>query len=132
MTKQTAFAYQYRLKTTDTESPFNFQIYDAAMLSPGIPVITGFQADMAFNKAGTRVFESGVISYGKDNTLSFDTVDMGCVDTASEIKQGMIMWHITGGTGFFAGVTGNITSNFLDFPDGTSMDHHFAVVFFPD
>ncbi|MDJ0838655.1 MAG: hypothetical protein QNK37_19215 [Acidobacteriota bacterium] len=133
MTRQIDFAYKHRLKPTGGNNPYTFEVYDAAMYTGNIPTITGFTAKLAFNDRKDRFFEDGVITYGDGNTISFDTAEAGIVDLREgDMDRGMIMWKITGGTGFFEGVTGHITSNFLDFEDGTSADHHFGVVFLPE
>jgi hypothetical protein len=90
---------------------------------------------------GTLFFESGTIDFGGGATLEYQTIGTGvlgdCADPA--YKAGTVMWRITKGAGFFAGATGNITSNFLLGYDTAKqaltselIDHHFGVIFLPE
>jgi hypothetical protein len=81
---------------------------------------------------GTFV-EDGTIAYGSAGTLSFVTVGRGTVGP-SPIPgwvHGAVVWSVTSGTGYLAGATGLITSNFVASADGDVVDQHVARLYLP-
>jgi len=78
--------------------------------------------------------EDGTITYGAAGSVTFDTVGRGHVGPAPDGRgsHGVVMWHITGGDGRFAGAQGLITSNFTVTPDGDVTDDHVTRLYLPD
>jgi hypothetical protein len=95
-----------------------------------------------FNQDGSFT-ERGVVTFGdpeENNTLSFSSIHFGylnpykCPETP--YTAGTVMWGINGGTGFFEGATGAITSNFLvdaSNPNvaGELIAYHYGVSYLP-
>jgi hypothetical protein len=108
-----------------------------ASLTP-LPGLTA-RLDNSFtlNQDGTLFFEWGTVTFGENgDQITFSSVGAGYVlgqpDPSSPMQQGTVMWKITGGSGFFAGATGAIVSNFLVNPaTGELTDNHLYLVYLP-
>lgn len=77
--------------------------------------------------------EEGTITYGRLGGVTFSTVGKGTVGP-SPIEgwvHGAVMWVVTGGTGWFAGARGLITSNFVASTQGEVVDNQFARLYVP-
>jgi hypothetical protein len=108
-----------------------------ASLTP-LPGLTA-RLDNSFtlNQDGTLFFEWGTVTFGEHgDQIAFSSVGPGYLlgqpDPSSPMQQGTVMWKITGGSGFFAGATGAIVSNFLVNPaTGELTDNHAYLVYLP-
>lgn len=83
---------------------------------------------------GEGVFvESGSIRYGEAGKVSFRTVGRGTIGPSplAGLQRGAVMWEVTGGEGWLAGVQGLITSNFTVGAQGEVLDNQFARLFLP-
>ena len=82
-------------------------------------------SENAFTEAGTITFGEG------DDLLRFTTVGQGHLGPSPDPKHmhGAVTWKVEGGEGFFEGVTGLITSNFLLSDTGDVVDHQFGLLF---
>jgi hypothetical protein len=89
------------------------------------------------NHDQTMFFEWGSISFGeKLGELQFESIGAGYVlgnlDPSQQFNLGVVMWRVTGGSGFFAGATGAITSNFLiDLQSGELVDNQIHMIYLP-
>lgn len=98
-----------------------------------------FNEDGSFTETGTIIF--GLISESdpsENNLLNFTSIRLGQLNPdlfpESTYTQGTVMWQIDegSGTGFFAGATGAITSNFLiDKNTNELIAYQFGVVSLP-
>jgi hypothetical protein len=98
-----------------------------------------FNQDGSFTETGTIIF--GLVSEcdpSENNLLSFTSIRLGQLNPdlfpESPYTQGTVMWQIDegSGTGFFAGATGAITSNFLvDKNTNELIAYQFGVVYLP-
>lgn len=98
-----------------------------------------FNSDGSFTETGTIIF--GLSSEGdpsENNLLTFTSIRLGQLNPdlfpESNYTQGTVMWQIDegSGTGFFAGATGAITSNFLvDKNTNELIAYQFGVVSLP-
>lgn len=84
----------------------------------------------------TMFFEWGAITFAAGATLTFESVGagylLGNLDPTRNFSLGTVMWRVTGGTGFFSGATGAITSNFLiDLQSTELVDNQFHVIYLP-
>lgn len=83
----------------------------------------------------TMFFEWGTITFGDaGNTLTFESIGAGYLlgnfDPSQKFSLGTVMWRVTGGTGFFAGATGAITSNFLiDLESKELIDNQLHIIY---
>jgi len=77
--------------------------------------------------------EEGTITYGRLGGVTFSTVGKGTVGP-SPVEgwvHGAVMWVVTGGTGWFAGARGLITSNFVASAQNDVVDNQFARLYVP-
>lgn len=100
------------------------------------------QTTPRFNQDGSFT-EEGMVTFGDpewNNTLNFSSIHFGYLNPypCPEVPYtaGTVMWQINGGTGFFEGATGAITSNFLvdaSNPNvsGELIAYHYGVVYLP-
>jgi len=98
-----------------------------------------FNSDGSFTETGTIIF--GLISEtdpSETNLLNFTSIRFGQLNPVlfpeSNYTPGTVMWQIDegSGTGFFAGATGAITSNFLvDKSTNELIAYQFGVVYLP-
>jgi hypothetical protein len=109
-----------------------------ASLTPLAGPTARLDNSFTLNQDGTLFFEWGTVTFGdKADQLTFSSVGPGYLlgqpDPSSPMRQGTVMWEITGGSGFFAGATGAIVSNFLVNPaTGELIDNHVYLVYLPD
>ena len=91
-----------------------------------------FTSEVTFTSE-TDFLETGTITFGEGNTLTFSTVGRGCLLPSADPsrKHGTVMWRVEQGTGQFAGATGLITSNFFVDDQLGVVDHHLGVVLLP-
>lgn len=85
---------------------------------------------------GSMTFtEQGTITFGEGfGSLTFSTIGKGQLFPPEEasLYRGVVMWQVESGTGFFKGVIGNITSNFLiDLETSELVDNHFGLIYLP-
>ena len=75
--------------------------------------------------------ETGTITFGDGNQLTFSTVGDGFMGASADpnLTHGTIMWRVDSGTGQFEGATGLITSNFTVGSKGEVTDNQFGVIF---
>jgi hypothetical protein len=84
--------------------------------------------------------ESGQITFGgsgSEDTLLFSTIGKGTLllpaDPQSGMTRGIVMWNVDSGTGFFAGATGLIASNFrVNLQTEALVDDHVATIWLPE
>jgi hypothetical protein len=98
-----------------------------------------FNPDGSFTETGTIIF--GLVSEGdpsENNLLNFTSIRLGQLNPdlfpESNYTPGTVMWQIDegSGTGFFAGATGAITSNFLvDKNTNELIAYQFGVLYLP-
>jgi hypothetical protein len=74
--------------------------------------------------------ETGTITFGEGNSLTFSTVGSGSIRPSAEesIMHGAVVWQIEGGIGQFAGASGLITSNFTVNSEGNLVDNQYGVI----
>jgi hypothetical protein len=89
-----------------------------------------FTSQVAFSSASAFT-ESGTITFGEGNRLTFSTVGEGYLGPAADasLQHGTVMWRVDGGEGQFAGASGLITSNFFVDGNGAVTDHQFGMIF---
>jgi hypothetical protein len=108
-----------------------------ASLTPLPGLAARLDNSFTLNQDGSLFFEWGTVTFGESgDKLTFTSIGPGYVlgqpDPASPMQQGTVMWKITGGSGFFAGATGAIVSNFLVDPaTGELTDNHVYLVYLP-
>lgn len=81
----------------------------------------------------TSFTETGSITFGRGNSLSFSTIGEGYLAPSPEegLLHGSVMWRVETGEGQFAGASGIITSNFTFSSGGEVTDNHFGVIWVP-
>jgi hypothetical protein len=91
-----------------------------------------FDSEVRFS-AQDAFTEKGVISFGEDDRLYFDTIGSGHIGHSldPERKHGSVIWRIERGEGRFADASGLITSNFTVGAAGEVLDCQFAMIFLP-
>jgi hypothetical protein len=91
-----------------------------------------FTSEVTFTSE-TNFLETGSITFGAGNTLTFTTVGSGYLTPSADPtrKHGTVMWRIDQGEGQFAGATGLITSNFFVDTQFQVVDHHVGVLLLP-
>jgi predicted dehydrogenase len=74
-----------------------------------------------------------LVRNGRIGRVPFSTVGRGTVDPSpvEGWMHGAVMWVVTGGTGWFAGARGLITSNFVASGQGEVVDNQFARLYLP-
>lgn len=84
-----------------------------------IPGRASYESEFSVDPDGIRFTEEGVITfYGEaaEHTLGFSTLGHGYLvppaDPDTNLTPGAVMWKVDSSTGFFAGATGVISSNF--------------------
>ncbi len=143
----------YALRFAGQASPQNDEgtILKAATSSPSSAITTrvtatGLESSIDRIDGGDATFdsevrigedgkfdESGTITFGAGNSLSFETVGEGRLGPSPNegTNSGCIMWRIVSGTGQFAGAEGYITSNFTVSGEGAVEDNQFGVIWVP-
>lgn len=92
----------------------------------------------SFTETGTITFEEEDVVGGDPHTLSFSTIDQGWIfpdqtDPQTGMTPGIVMWKVDSGTGYFAGATGLISSNFrVNIRTEALIDDHVATIWLPD
>lgn len=85
-----------------------------------------YESSYTLREDGVRFTENGTVTVGPDgDTLAFSTLGFGYLlpeDPDTNMNPGAVMWTIDSGTGFFAGATGLITSNFRVNQQNRSVD----------
>ena len=84
--------------------------------------------------------EAGTITFGdpaSNDTLTFSTIGKGTLlppaDPESGMTRGIVMWNIDSGTGFFAGASGLIASNFrVNEKTEALVDDQLATIWLPN
>jgi hypothetical protein len=76
-----------------------------------------------------RFDEAGVVRFSLGHTLQIRGRGRLAASADDDLRQGTIVWTITGGEGHFEGATGLITSNFLLSATGDLTENQLAVVF---
>jgi hypothetical protein len=84
--------------------------------------------------------ETGRITFGdsaSNDALTFSTIGKGALlppaDPDSGMTRGIVMWNIDSGTGFFAGASGLIASNFrVNLETEALVDDHLATIWLPN
>jgi hypothetical protein len=78
----------------------------------------------------TSFTETGTITFGTGNSLSFSTIGEGYLAPSPEkdLLHGSVMWRVDSGEGQFAGASGIITSNFTFSSTGEVTDNHVGVI----
>jgi hypothetical protein len=84
--------------------------------------------------------ETGRITFGdsaSNDALTFSTIGKGALlppaDPESGMTRGIVMWNIDSGTGFFAGASGLIASNFrVNLKTEALVDDHLATIWLPN
>ncbi|WP_281886348.1 hypothetical protein [Paenibacillus sp. YYML68] len=117
---------------------------DTIVTAEGVEVqleeLTGQTAIMSneaqLNHDQTLFFEWGTIQFANPaNTLKFSSIGAGMLvgeADAEGFTPGVVLWRIDGGTGYFQGAHGTITSNFLiNLATNELIDNHFYVVYVP-
>jgi hypothetical protein len=108
-----------------------------ATIGPMAGLSASMQNGFALNHDQTMFFEWGSISFGETlGELQFESIGAGYVlgnlDPSQQFNLGVVMWRVTGGSGFFAGATGAITSNFLiDLQSGELVDNQIHMIYLP-
>jgi hypothetical protein len=108
-----------------------------AQMEPIAGASATLENGFALNHDQTMFFEWGTITFGPaGDTLTFESIGagylLGNLDSSQCFSLGTVMWRVTCGTGFFAGATGAITSNFLiDLQSGELLDNQFHVIYLP-
>lgn len=76
---------------------------------------------------------TGTVKYGTAGKVHFHTVGRGYLAPTGidGLRQGAVIWQITGGDGQFTGATGVITSNFSVASEGEMVDNQMAHIFLP-
>ncbi len=79
---------------------------------------------------GTSFTETGTITFGNGNSLTFSTIGEGYLAPSPEdgLNHGSVMWRIESGQGQFEGASGIITSNFTFSAQGEVADNHFGLI----
>jgi len=82
---------------------------------------------------GTSFAETGSITFGQGNSLTFSTIGEGYLAPSPEegLMHGSVMWRIERGEGQLAGASGIITSNFTFSSAGEVTDNQFGVIWLP-
>lgn len=89
---------------------------------------------------GIRFTEGGTMSFGENGaagTMSFSPAGCGYLvppaDEKTGLTPGIATWSVNGGSGFFAGAAGTITSRFgVDLNDNRLVDQHLALILLPE
>jgi hypothetical protein len=92
-----------------------------------------FESAVTFTSE-TAFQESGSITFGEGgHRLVFSTIGPGYLALSADpgCKQGAVTWHVDGGAGQFAGVSGLITANFFVSATGEVTAHHCGVLLVP-
>jgi hypothetical protein len=97
----------------------------------------GDSGDEAFLESRLLLEEDGTFSavatidFGHGHTLWGRTLDNGRVSGSADehLRHGTATIHVVGGTGQFAGATGQITSNFVLSDTGELTDNQLGMVF---
>src|SRR5262245_35406142 len=76
---------------------------------------------------------AGTVKYGPAGKVNFHTVGRGFLGPTGVdgLRQGAVIWQITGGEGQFSGATGLVTSNFSVTSEGEMVDNQIAQIFLP-
>ncbi len=78
----------------------------------------------------TSFTETGTITFGQGNSLTFSTIGEGYLAPSPEdgLSHGSVMWRVDGGEGQFEGASGIITANFTFSAQGELCDNHFGLI----
>jgi hypothetical protein len=97
-----------------------------------VTFLGGFEASEVTSAGEGGFKESGTITFGEGgHRLHFSTIGQGYIGPSAEpnLKQGAVIWQVSGGEGQFEGAQGLITSNFTVSESGEVADHHVGVIF---
>lgn len=106
----------------------------------GIGGTASYDSTYKLDEDGEHFTESGTITFGASgstDTLTFSTIGKGTLlppaDPKTGMTRGIVMWNIDSGTGYFAGATGLIASNFrVNLTTEALVDDHVATIWLPD
>jgi hypothetical protein len=71
----------------------------------------------------------GEIRFGAGNALTFSAHGRLGDAPAPRLRHGRVLYEVTGGSGWLAGATGSISSQFLLADDGELTDHQLGLLF---
>lgn len=89
------------------------------------------------DSANIRFQEWGEVAFGSGESKLFfsgEGIVLGKPDSEARFTQGTAHWRVVGGTGFFHGAVGAISSNFLvdlDPKNNELIDRHVYVLYLP-
>jgi hypothetical protein len=147
--RQLSYVLRFERSSVDAPTVAHGLVTVTTIGAGGVPVettrvgtggIASYASTYERDKDEVHFTESGRITFGEStshDTLTFSTIGKGALlppaDPESGMTRGIAMWNIDSGSGFFAGATGLIASNFrVNLKTNALVDDHLATIWLPD